>query len=63
MIYHGDYATYERVKQALSVMSNVEGDDFIKLIPTFGDFHLQMRWAKVKHIQFEVFGVHVTIFL
>ena len=46
MVYRGDYATYERVKEAMSIMSNCEEDAF-KLIPTFADFHLQMRWAKV----------------
>lgn len=45
VVYAGDYATYERVKQAASVMAN-EGEYF-KFIPTFADFHLQMRWAKV----------------
>ena len=50
MVYHGDYATYERVKEAMSIMSNVDDNSFIKLIPTFADFHLQMRWAKVMYI-------------
>ena len=50
MVYHGDYATYERVKEAMSIMSNVDDNSFINLIPTFADFHLQMRWAKVMYI-------------
>lgn len=46
-VYRGDYATYERSQSALAVMANDPGN--MHFIPTFADFHLQMRWSKVNN--------------
>ena len=47
MAYFGDYATYERAKQAISLMTTAEAESLNKLLPAFSDFHLCMTWDQV----------------
>ena len=45
-VYRGDQKTYERAASALHVSANEP--EKLPFIPTFADFHLQMRWSKVR---------------
>ena len=56
VLYRGDYATYERAKQAIMAT-----DTSLPFVPAIGGFHLQMEWCQVSYtFSTEASNPHMT---